>query len=72
MEEEGCEETFQVISSMATPESVYNRSLSCQLDWPEYSQVTKEERDFPLAYFMTVYTDARTLELTLATATEPR
>ena len=71
MEEEGCEETFQVISSMATPESVYNRSLSCQLDWPEYSQVTQEETDFPLAYFMTVYTDARTLELTLATIFRP-
>ena len=28
--------------------------------------------NFQLAYFMTVYTDARTLELTLATATEPR
>ena len=71
MEEEGCEETYQGISSMATPESVYNRSLSCQLDWPEYSQVTQEERDFPLAYFMTVYTDARTLELTLATIFRP-
>ena len=59
IEEEGCEETYQGISSMATPESVYNRSLSCQLDWPEYSQVTQEETDFPLAYFMTVYTDAR-------------
>ena len=27
--------------------------------------------NFPLAYFMTVYTDARTLELTLATIFRP-
>ena len=61
LQEEGCEETYQRIYSRADPECVYERSLSCDLDWPGYSQISQEERDFPLAYLMTVYTDARTI-----------
>ena len=43
----------------STEDSVLVRSLSCELDWPTFSQVSKKERDFPIAYFMTVYTDPR-------------
>ena len=43
----------------STEESVLIRSLTCDLDWPSYSHVSQEERDFPIAYFMTVYTDPR-------------
>ena len=55
----------------STEDSVLARSLSCELDWPTFSQVSQKERDFPIAYFMTVYTDARILELTLATIFRP-
>ena len=39
----------------------------CDLDWPQYRTVTKEEEDLPLAYVITAFTDARNIELTLAT-----
>ena len=55
----------------SSPESVYHRSRRCELDWPKYREISSEERSLPLAYFMTVYTDARILELTLATIFRP-
>ena len=51
---------------MADPESVYTRSLSCDLAWPSYSSVSQEERALPLAYVITVFSDPRNIELTLA------
>ena len=71
LEEADCEGSYQRMYSRADPESVYTRSLSCELDWPGYSHISQEERDFPLAYLMTVYTDARMVELTLATIFRP-
>ena len=62
---------LQTGDSRSSPESVYHRSRRCELDWPEYREISSEERSLPLAYFMTVYTDARILELTLATIFRP-
>ena len=55
----------------SSPENVYSRSRRCDLDWPEYREISSEERDFPLAYFLTVFEDSRILELTLATIFRP-
>ena len=43
----------------------------CQLDWAEWDAVSPAELAFPLAYFITAYTDARQLELLLATVFRP-
>ena len=71
LQETDCDLTYQRIYSRSSPENVYSRSRRCELDWPEYGEISSEERDFPLAYFLTVYTDARILELTLATIFRP-
>ena len=71
LEETDCDLTYQEIYARSIPENVFSRSRRCQLDWPEYRKVSTEERDFPLAYFLTVYADARTLELSLATIFRP-
>ena len=71
LEETDCDLTYQRIYARSSPENVYSRSRRCELDWPEYGEISSEERDFPLAYFLTVYTDARILELTLATIFRP-
>ena len=71
LEETDCDLTYQRIYNRSSPENVYSRSRSCELDWPEYGEISSEERDFPLAYFLTVYTDARILELSLATIFRP-
>ena len=39
----------------------------CEIEWPEYRSVTREEEDLALAYVITAFTDARNIELTLAT-----
>ena len=46
------------------------RSISCDLDWPNIT-VTQEELNFPLAYLITAYTDARNIELQLRTIFRP-
>ena len=71
LEETDCDLTYQRIYARSSLENVYSRSRRCELDWPEYGEISSEERDFPLAYFLTVYTDARILELTLATIFRP-
>ena len=71
LEKTDCDLTYQRMYARSTPENVYSRSRRCELDWPEYREISSEERDFPLAYFLTVYTDARILELTLATIFRP-
>ena len=71
LEETDCDLTYQRIYARSSPENVYSRSRRCELDWPEYGEISSEERDFPLAYFLTVYTDARILELSLATIFRP-
>ena len=71
LEELDCDLTYQRMFARSRPESVYRRSRRCELDWPEFREISSEERSLPLAYFMTVYTDARILELTLATIFRP-
>ena len=58
-------------SDLADPKSVHVRSLSCDLTWPTYSTISKEELDLPLAYVLTVFSDPRNIELTLATIFRP-
>ena len=55
----------------AKPESVLKRSAVCNIEWPSYKTISKEELDFPLAYVITAFTDARNLELTLASIFRP-
>ena len=45
----------------------YLSVAECDIEWPEYRSVTREEEDLALAYVITAFTDARNLELTLAT-----
>ena len=71
LEQIDCDLTYQRIYSRSIPQSVFSRSRSCDLNWPEYRDISSEERNFPLAYFLTVYTDARILELSLATIFRP-
>ena len=56
---------------LADPESVYLRSLRCDLTWPTFSTISQKERELPLAYVMTVDSDPRNIELTLATIFRP-
>ena len=58
-------------SELASRESVYERSLVCDLTWPQFSSISQEELDLPLAYVITVFSDPRNIELTLATAFRP-
>ena len=51
--------------------SVYNRSLTCDIELPEYSSISTEEEGFPLAYAITAYMDSRNLELLLASIFRP-
>ena len=67
---EGCDEVWKDLHAKANPISVYLRSTSCDLDWPNIT-VTQEELNFPLAYFISAYTDARNLELQLRTIFRP-
>ena len=71
LEEPDCDLTYQRMFARSRPENVFSRSRRCELDWPQYGEISSEERDLPLAYFLTVYTDARILELTLATIFRP-
>ena len=71
LEEAGCAQHYDLITQRADPLSVFLRSSSCDIDWPGYSSVSQQEIDFPLAYFITAFTDARNLELMLATIFRP-
>ena len=71
LEEDGCNLTYNYYFQRADPLSVFLRSSSCDLDWPQYRSISQEELKFPLAYFFTTFTDARNLELTLATIFRP-
>ena len=66
----GCGPLWQDLHDRANPVSVYMRSMSCDLDWPNVT-VTKEELEFPLAYFISAYTDSRNIELQLSTIFRP-
>ena len=46
---------------LAAPSSVYQRSLACDLEWPRYSSVSREERELGLAYVITAFSDPRNL-----------
>ena len=50
---------------------MYERSLVCELAWPQFSSITLEELELPLAYAMTVFSDPRNIELSLATIFRP-
>ena len=55
-------------SDLADPKSVHLRSSSCDIAWPSDSlSISKEELSLPLAYVITVFSDPRNIELTLAT-----
>ena len=71
LEEENCGSTYNTFYERADPLSVFLRSASCDLDWPDFQSISKEELNFPLAYLITAFTDARNLELTLATIFRP-
>ena len=58
-------------SDLADPKSVHTRSLVCDLTWPTFSYISPEELELPLAYVMTVFSDPRNIELSLATAFRP-
>ena len=64
-----CVATLDRLTARAT--DVADRSQRCQLDWAEWDEVSPAELAFPLAYFITAYTDARQLELLLATVFRP-
>ena len=34
--------------ALSQPESVHRRSFACNIEWPQFSAVSKLERDFPL------------------------
>ena len=34
--------------ALSRPESVQNRSVHCDIAWPQYSDISQSERDFPL------------------------
>ena len=40
---------------------MYQRSLTCDLDWPQYSSISDKELNFPLAFVITAYMDIRNL-----------
>ena len=50
---------------------MFIRSLTCDLDFPDYSTISNFEKEFPLAYFITAYKDARNLELMFKTIFRP-
>lgn len=56
---------------MADPKNVFERSKTCNIEWPAYINITEEELKFPLAYVITFFSDPRNLELTLATIFRP-
>ena len=56
---DNCPANFQRYSDLAQPESVLERSKNCDIEWPQFSHVSQEELEFPLAYVITAFTDAR-------------
>ena len=71
LEEEDCQPTYDEYFEKADPLSVFLRSATCDIEWPQYGSVSQEELLFPLAYFITAFTDARNLELLLGTIFRP-
>ena len=71
LEENGCPAVYDRAAVRADPLDVLLRSAHCNLDWAEWESVSPAELAFPLAYFITAYTDARQLELLLATVFRP-
>ena len=69
--EESCEETYQRLGKIGAATSVYNRSVTCDIELPEYSSISLEEESYPLAYAITAYMDSRNLELLLASIFRP-
>jgi len=55
----------------AQPLSVLHRSKTCDIRWPQVATTSRLELDFPLAYFITAYTDARNFELLFSTIFRP-
>ena len=71
LKEDNCHESFKTIADQADPFSVFLRSAACQIDLPANTSVTTKERDFPLAFFITVFKDSRNLEQLLQTIFRP-
>ena len=34
--------------ALSQPEWVHNRSIDCDIEWPQYSEISQSEQDFPL------------------------
>ena len=71
LSEEDCQATYNDYYEKADPLSVFLRSSTCDLEWPQFGSVSQEELNFPLAYFITAFTDARNIELMLASIFRP-
>ena len=71
LEGENCQFIYDEYFEKAGPLSVFLRTATCDVEWPQYGAVSQEELLFPLAYFITAFTDARNLELMLATIFRP-
>ena len=71
LEEENRQFIYDEYFEKADPLSVFLRTATCDIEWPQYGAVSQEELLFPLAYFITAFTDARNLELMLATIFRP-
>ena len=71
LEEEDCQPSYDEYYKRADPNSVLQRSAVCDLDWPQVLFISQEELNFPLAYFIITHTDARSMELMLATIFRP-
>ena len=68
---EGCTQVYNTIQEKVDPLSVFGRSSTCELDMPSYSTMSKQEKEFPLAYLFLPYNDARNIEMILSTVFRP-
>ena len=42
LEEKNCDLTYQRMYARSSPENVFSRSRRCELDWPEYGEISSE------------------------------
>jgi len=71
LEQDWCETNLPSAILDAYPESVLQRSSSCEVLLPQFGRIRQEEHDFPLGFYITAYTDARNLEILLSTIFRP-
>ena len=66
-----CNHLYDDLRVKADPFNVYLRSSVCDLDMPKFSVVSSAEKNFPLAYFITAFTDSRNFEQLLSIVFRP-